>query len=87
MMKISLIIKRACTILLSVLCAFCCFLTPVTSIALAVEEAIETSSDSSGAASWSDFIERNRQFEALGLPPTTLDKKGERKLRNNIRNR
>ena len=32
-------------------------------------------------------IERNRQFEALGLPPSTLDKKGERKLRNNIRNR
>ena len=43
-MKISLIIKRACTILLSVLCAFCCFLTPVTSIALAagVGEVIST---------------------------------------------
>ena len=32
-------------------------------------------------------IERNRQFEALGLPPSTLDKKGESKLRRNMRNR
>lgn len=32
-------------------------------------------------------IERNRQFEALGLAPSPLDKKGERKLRNNLRNR
>ncbi len=34
-MKIREIIKRAGTLLLSVLCAFCCFLTPVTTIALA----------------------------------------------------
>ncbi len=32
-------------------------------------------------------IERNRQFEALGLSPTPLDKKGERKLRSNLKNR
>ena len=31
-------------------------------------------------------IERNRQFEALGLP-APMDKKGEKKLRNNLRNR
>lgn len=31
-------------------------------------------------------IDRNRQFEALGLAPP-MDKKGERKLRNNLRNR
>lgn len=44
MMKIREIIKRAGTLLLSVLCAFCCFLTPVTSIALAagVGEVIST---------------------------------------------
>lgn len=43
-MKIREIIKRAGTLLLSVLCAFCCFLTPVTSIALAagVGEVIST---------------------------------------------
>ena len=43
-MKIREIIKRAGTILLSVLCAFCCFLTPVTTIALAagVGEVIST---------------------------------------------
>lgn len=84
MMKISLIIKRACTILLSVLCAFCCFLTPVTTIALAAEEAIETSSDSSGAASWSDLADdaiavRDAYFEyfsSLGknfLSPSITD--------------
>ena len=84
MMKISLIIKRACTILLSVLCAFCCFLTPVTTITLAAEEAIETSSDSSGAASWSDLADdaiavRDAYFEyfsSLGknfLTPSITD--------------
>ena len=43
-MKIREIIKRAGTLLLSVLCAFCCFLTPVTTIALAagVGEVIST---------------------------------------------
>ncbi len=32
-------------------------------------------------------IERNRQFEALGLSPAPMDKRGERKLRNNLKNR
>lgn len=83
-MKIREIIKRAGTLLLSVLCAFCCFLTPVTTIALAAEEAIETSSDSSGAASWSDLADdaiavRDAYFEyfsSLGknfLTPSITD--------------
>ena len=84
-MKIREIIKRAGTLLLSVLCAFCCFLTPVTTIALAAsEEAIETSSDSSGAASWSDLADdaiavRDAYFEyfsSLGknfLSPSITD--------------
>ena len=84
-MKIREIIKRAGTILLSVLCAFCCFLTPVTTIALAATvEAIETSSDSSGAASWSDLADdaiaiRDAYFEyfsSLGknfLTPSITD--------------
>lgn len=84
MMKIREIIKRAGTLLLSVLCVFCCFLTPVTTIALAAEEAIETSSDSSGAASWSDLADdaiavRDAYFEyfsSLGknfLSPSITD--------------
>lgn len=32
-------------------------------------------------------IERNRQFEALGIAPAAMDKRGERKLRNNLKNR
>ena len=83
-MKIREIIKRAGTLLLSVLCVFCCFLTPVTTIALAAEEAIETSSDSSGAASWSDLADdaiavRDAYFEyfsSLGknfLSPSITD--------------
>ena len=46
-MKIREIIKRAGTLLLSVLCAFCCFLTSVTTIALAATvEATDSGSSS-----------------------------------------
>ena len=71
MMKIREIIKRAGTLLLSVLCAFCCFLTPVTSIALAagVAEVISTVLEFASTCSdvYSNIIEPLVSAEPGGL--------------------
>ena len=70
-MKIREIIKRAGTLLLSVLCAFCCFLTPVTSIALAagVAEVISTVLEFASTCSdvYSNIIEPLVSAEPGGL--------------------